>query len=132
MGAGLAKNKLSPEPSKRGTPRGVISVAPPPTPVTQSKQHDQGPEDDFLEKVANQYMKRDRKSFHQGTTYAGVDLRLEVDCVDNPAEVWISSRASYTITQNHDDIFYLEINIEIFSLHFYVDMHDNLSLGTSS
>jgi hypothetical protein len=85
MGAGLAKNKLSPEPSKR-TPRGVISVAPPPT--LSSKSERDVPEDEFLEKIANNYMKRDRKSFHQGgTTYAGVDLRLEVDCVDVPATV---------------------------------------------
>jgi hypothetical protein len=95
MGAGLAKNKLSPEPQKR-TPRGgVISVAPSPTPLSSSgssgRPDRDAPEDEFLEKIANNYMKRDRKSFHTGgTTYAGVDLRLEVDCVDTPAtlEVW--------------------------------------------
>ena len=82
MGAGLTKSKLSPEPHKR-IPRGTISVAPLPT--STSSKHD-GPEDEFLEKIANNYMKRDRKSFHTGgTTYAGVDLRLEVDCVDTPA-----------------------------------------------
>lgn len=106
MGAGLAKNKLSPETRRTNTPPrggGVISVAPTPPPTLSSNpmrnaqiDHDSAPEDEFLEKIANNYMKRDRRSFHQGgTTYAGVDLRLEVDCVDNPAMEVIYSFTSH-------------------------------------
>lgn len=87
MGAGLAKNKLSPEPKRTPRGGGVISVAPTlSSSSSRGYDRDSAPEDEFLEKIANNYMKRDRKSFHPGgTTYAGVDLRLEVDCVDNPA-----------------------------------------------
>ena len=101
MGAGLAKNKLSPEPKRSPRTSGVISVAPtPPSTLSVASTHahpqshahngrperESAPEDEFLEKIANNFMKKERKSFHPGgTTYAGVDLRLEVDCVDTPA-----------------------------------------------
>lgn len=55
-------------------------------PIAQGRSAKPERDDAFLEDIANGVMERTHnRSFHNAT-YGGLDLRLEVDCVDVPAQ----------------------------------------------